>query len=85
MAKAKVKITEAQILRDLKEKPTVPIDPHVAWAFGCSRNKAYAMAQEGGDCFLRIEPGGKRPDGEDKERPMLRGISAAIRRKVGIE
>src|SRR5262245_61066288 len=38
------KLTPEQILRDLKEKPTVPVDPHVCWAFGCSRNKAYEMA-----------------------------------------
>jgi hypothetical protein len=71
------KLTGAEILRDLKEKPTVPIDPHVSWALDCSRNKAYALAREGGEMFLRVDAGGKRP--------MLRGISAAIRKKLNIE
>ena len=67
----------SEILRDLKEKPTVPIHPHVSWAFGCSRNAAYALARQGGDMFLRM--------GCADKRPMLRGISAAIRKKLGIE
>jgi hypothetical protein len=67
----------AEILRDLKVKPTVPIHPHVSWALDCSRNKSYAMARQGGEMFLRVDAGGKRP--------MFRGISAVIRRRLGIE
>ena len=71
------KLSDAEILRDLKEKPTVPIHPHVAWALDCSRYKAYELAKAGGDMFLRMDNGDKRP--------MLRGISSVIRKRVGIE
>jgi hypothetical protein len=60
------KLSDAEILRDLKEKPTVPIHPHVAWALDCSRYKAYELAKAGGEMFLRVDNGDKRP--------MLRGI-----------
>jgi len=72
------KLTDEQILGDLKEKPTVPVDPHVCWAFNCSRNKAYEMAHEDKEMFLHI-------GGSAEKRPMLRGISSVIRKRVGIE
>jgi len=50
------KLSDAEILRDLKEKPTVPIDPHVAWAFDCSRNRAYQLAREDKEMFLPSVP-----------------------------
>jgi hypothetical protein len=71
------KLSDAEIRRDLKEKPTVPIDPHVAWAFDCSRNRAYQLAREDKEMFLHIGSAGKRP--------MLRGISSVIRKRLGIE
>jgi hypothetical protein len=71
----RAKLTDAEILRDLKEKPTVPVDPHICWAFGCSRYKAYQMAHQDKEMFLHI----------GKKRPMLRGISSVIRKRFGIE
>jgi hypothetical protein len=71
------KMTEAEIRRDLREKVTVPIHPHVSWALDCSRNKAYDLAREGGEMFLRV--------GGEHKRPMFRGISSVIRRTLKIE
>lgn len=71
------KLTAEQIMRDLKEKPTVPVDPHICFVFNCSRNKAYEIAHTDPEMFLHIGSNGKRP--------MLRGISSVIRRRAGIE
>lgn len=68
--------SDAEILNDIKTKPTVPVWPHYAWATGCGRNKAYQMANRGGPEFLRIE---------GDKRPMFRVLTAPLRKKLGIE
>lgn len=69
-------LTDAEILNDIKTKPTVPVWPHYGWAHGLGRNKAYELAKKGGQEFLRIGEG---------ERPIVRAITAHLRKKLGIE
>ena len=69
-------LSDADILKDIKTKPTVPVWPHYAWAHDCGRNKAYEMAKKGGPEFLRIGDG---------KRQMVRAITAPLRQKLGIE
>ena len=74
---ARKTLSDEEILRDIRNQPTVPIWPHYGWAYGLGRGKSYDRAQKGGDEFLRIETNG--------DRPMFRAISAVIRKKLGIE
>ena len=70
-------LSDAQILKDIKTKPTVPVWPHYGWAHGCSRNKAYELARKGGPEFLRV--------GDGEKRQMIRVITGPLRKKLGIE
>ena len=40
------KLTEEQILRDIKLKPAVPVWPHTGWAYGWSKGKSYEEARK---------------------------------------
>jgi hypothetical protein len=70
------KYTEADILNDIKKRPTVPVWPHFAWANHLSRGKAYKVASKGGSEFVVI-PGGKRK--------TIRAVTAPMRKRLGIE
>jgi hypothetical protein len=74
----KRQLSDAEILNDIRTKPTVPVWPHYAWAHNCCRNKAYEIAREGGpDEFLRF--------GGGEKRQMIRAITAPLRKRLGIE
>jgi hypothetical protein len=74
----KTKLSDTEILNDIKTKPTVPVWPHVGFAFDCCRNKAYEMARAGSpDEFLRL--------GGGEKRQMIRAITAPLRKRLGIE
>jgi hypothetical protein len=75
-AKDRETLSDADILNDIKTRPTVPVWPHYGWAHSLGRNKAYEIAKKGGPEFLRIGEG---------ERPMVRAITAQLRAKLGIE
>ena len=66
------KMTDSEILNEIKTKLTVPVWPHYGYVFDCSRNKAYEMARKGAPEFLRM---GK----------MIRVITAPLRKQLGIE
>ena len=71
------KLSDAEILEDIKTRPTVPIWPHYGWAHSCGRNKAYELAQKGKpEEFVRLGDG---------DRKMVRAITAPLRKKLGIE
>jgi hypothetical protein len=74
---AKGELTDAEILNDIKTKPTVPVWPHYGWAHSCCRHKAYEMARKGGPEFLVVRDGEKRK--------MIRVITAPLRKKLQIE
>jgi hypothetical protein len=69
--------SDAEILNDIRTKPTVPVWPHYAWAYALGRGKAYEIAAKGGPEFLHI------PAGDD--RTLYRAITSSLRRKLGIE
>jgi hypothetical protein len=70
-------LTDAEILHDIKTKPTVPVWPHYAWAHNCCRHKAYQMAGKGGPEFLLV--------GAGEKRKMIRVLTAPLRKKLSIE
>jgi hypothetical protein len=65
-------MTDAEILNDIRTKPTVPVWPHFAWAHDCSRGTAYEIAKAGGPEFIRV---GR----------LIKAVTAPLRRKLGIE
>ena len=65
-------MTDAEILEDIKTKPTVPVWPHLGFAYGCSRGSAYKMAAAGGSEFFRV---GR----------LIRAATAPLRKRLGIE
>lgn len=71
-------LTDAQILHDIKTKPTVPVWPHYGWAHGLGRGKSYEIARKGGPDFLHIPT-------SNENRKLMRAISAQLRKKLGIE
>jgi hypothetical protein len=70
-------LTDAEILNDIRTKPTVPVWPHYAWAMNCCRHKAYETARKGGPEFLHV--------GDGEKRKMIRVVTAPLRKKLGIE
>jgi hypothetical protein len=71
------KKSDAEILKDIKTKPTVPVWPHYGWAHDLGRGKSYEIAAQGGPEFLHIPAGEKRK--------MFRAITSPLRKKLGIE
>jgi hypothetical protein len=61
-----------EILEDIKNKPTVPVWPHVAMAFGLSRAAAYEAAHRGEIDVMRF---GRR----------VVAVSAPLRKRLCIE
>ena len=68
-------MTPDEIINEIKVKPSVPVWPHIGFAYGVSRAKAYQVAQaslkEKTGEFIRI---GK----------TIRAVSSVIRQKLGI-
>jgi hypothetical protein len=62
----------AEILEEIRSKPTVPLFPHVAKALGISRWAVYEAAKRGEIEVFEI--------GHRK-----RAITASLRRKLGLE
>jgi hypothetical protein len=70
-------LSDAEILNDIKTKPTVPVWPHYGRVYDLSRGKSYEIAAKGGPEFLHI------PAGDD--RTLYRVITSLLRKKLGIE
>ena len=75
-------LSDAEILNDIRTKPTVPVWPHYAWAYALGRGKAYEIAAKGGPEFLHI-PAATNEDG--KKRTLYRAITSSLRKRLGIE
>jgi hypothetical protein len=66
-------MTDAEILRDIQTKPTIPIWPHLGFAYGCSRGSAYKLAENGSPGeFIRV---GR----------LIRATTAPLRKRLRIE
>jgi hypothetical protein len=72
MAKAKRAKTPEEILQDIKTRPTVPLWPHAAWAYGRGRGAIYEDARAGR--VETVELGRSRP-----------ALTAPLRRRLGID
>jgi hypothetical protein len=69
--KEKEPLSDSEILKDIRTKPTVPVWPHYAWTHNCSRNKAYETARQGDAAeFLHF--------GGGEKRQMVRAITAPL-------
>lgn len=62
----------SDILRDLKEKPTVPVWPHAGKLLGISKSQAYAAAKDGEIEIIRI---GR----------CIRAVSIVLRKRLGLD
>jgi hypothetical protein len=68
--------TDAEILNDIKTKPTVPVWPHYGWANGVCRGTSYGIARrglaEGSPEFMR-------------HGRLIRALTGPMRKKLHIE
>jgi hypothetical protein len=67
---------DEKILNEIRNKPTVPVFPHVSWAYNVSKNKAYDLAKES----LQKNSGEFVKCGR-----TIRAVTRALRQKLGIE
>jgi len=62
----------AEILEDIRTKPTVPVWPHAGKAYGLEKSATYAAANRGEIDIIRV---GR----------AIRAVTAPLRKKLGIE